>query len=71
MNLSTNAIKENEIMEGLKNGVAAVFIVGIVGCVTVCVVSILNNQPVQASMSGSGGLVLSVGARAISGGKVG
>jgi hypothetical protein len=58
-------------MEGLKNGVAAVFIVGILGCVTVCIVSIVNNKPVYASMSGGGGLVLSVGTRLVTGGKAG
>lgn len=71
MNLSTNAIKENEIMEGLRQGAAAVFITGLVVCGTVCIVSIVNGQPVQASMGGAGGLAFSIGARTISGGKVG
>jgi hypothetical protein len=69
MNLSTDAIKENKIMENLKNGVAAVFIVGILGCVTIAVVSIMNGQPVAASMGGAGGLAFTVGAKAITGGK--
>lgn len=56
-------------MEGMKNGIAAVFIVGILGCVAVAIFGIAKNQPVIASMGGVGGFSLSVGVRAITGGK--
>ena len=70
MNLSTDAIKENEIMKNPKNGVAAMFIVGTVACVTIAVVAMISHQAAVATI-GAGGLALTVGATANSGSQPG
>lgn len=65
-------------MEGHENNksiivksLVTMYTVGVLSLTVISIVSIIRDQPISASLSGSGGLALSVGAKALTGGKVG
>lgn len=57
-------------MKDVGKALAIVLITGTVGCCIVAIVAIVNNNPMVAQVSGGGGLVLAIGAKAATGGKV-
>jgi hypothetical protein len=56
-------------MKNIGNTLAVVLITAMVGCFMVAIVAILNNHPMVAKVSGSGGLVLAIGTKALTGGR--
>ncbi|GAB4185574.1 MAG: hypothetical protein Fur006_24150 [Coleofasciculaceae cyanobacterium] len=57
-------------MKNVGNALAIVLITGTVGCFIVAIVAILNNNPMVATVSGTGGVAIAIGTKVATGGKV-
>ena len=57
-------------MNNIGNTLAAVLLTGMVGCFIVAIIAIKNDTPMVAQVSGGGGLLLGIGTKVATGGKV-
>ncbi len=56
-------------MKDVGKALAIVLITSTVGCFIVAIVAIINNNPMIAKVSGGGGIVIAIGAKAVTGGR--
>ncbi len=52
-----------------REALTAVLLTGMIGCFIVAIVAIINDRPMIAKFSGSGGVVIAVGTKVATGGR--